>query len=154
MIQQHHHVRVVDDGLLHDFAADDVLYLLRHHANRSPKFTGGLVHELDVFRHERAGNGLPRFLDDKDFTVLLDAHFLQEHVHDNQCDNGKQFLIFLDCIHFKDNECLVKQCRIHCLVENFLIRTALVERLQHGRIGRVADCRDVVFGADLLQTVE
>jgi len=154
LVEQHHHVRVVDDGLLHDFAANDVLYLLRHHADRSPELTGGLVHKLDVFRHERTGNGLPSLFNDKDFTVLLDAHFLQEHVHDNQCDNWKQFLVFLDGIHFKDDECLVKQCRIHILIENLLIRASLVERLQHGRIGRVADCRDVIFGANLLQTVE
>lgn len=60
----------------------------------------------------------------------------------------EQFLVFLDGIHFKDDECLVKQCRIHILIENLLIRASLVERLQHGRIGRVADCRDVIFGAN------
>ena len=50
--------------------------LLRHHADRGPELTGRLVHKLDVFGHERAGNGLPRFLYDQDFAVLLDTHLL------------------------------------------------------------------------------
>ena len=76
LVKQHHHVGVVDDGFLDDRAADDVLYLLRHHADRGPELTGRLVHKLDVFGHERAGNGLPRFLYDQDFAVLLDTHLL------------------------------------------------------------------------------
>ena len=48
-----------------DMAADDVLYLLCHHADRSPELTDRLVHKLDVLGHERAGNRLPRFLDDQ-----------------------------------------------------------------------------------------
>ncbi len=76
LVEQHHHVRVVDDGFLDDRAADDVLYLLCHHADRSPELTGRLVHKLDVFGHERAGNRLPRFLYDQDFAVLLDTHLL------------------------------------------------------------------------------
>ena len=43
LVEQHHHIGVVDDGFLYYLAADDVLYLLRHHAHRGPELSCGLV---------------------------------------------------------------------------------------------------------------
>ena len=84
LVKQHHHVRIVDDGLLDNGAADDVLDLLRHHADAGPELTGGLVEILDVLCHHGRGDGLPCLLDDQALAVLLDAHLLDEGVHDDE----------------------------------------------------------------------
>ena len=106
LVKKHHHIGVVDNGLFYDFAADDVLYLLCHHADTCPKLSCRLVHKLDVLGHEWRGDCLPCFLYYQDFSLLFQTHFLQEHVHDDKRDNRKKFLIFLDCIHFKDDKAL------------------------------------------------
>ena len=90
LVKQHHHVGVVDDGFFHDFAADNVLYLLSHHTNTGPEFTGGLVQILDVLCHHGRCDGFPRLLDDEHLAVFLDAHLLQKHIHDDKCDKREE----------------------------------------------------------------
>ena len=61
LIKQHHHVRIVDNRLFYDFAADNILYLLRYHTDTCPELTGCLIHKLDVLRHERTGDRCLRY---------------------------------------------------------------------------------------------
>ncbi|GFH99287.1 hypothetical protein IMSAGC004_01690 [Bacteroidaceae bacterium] len=153
LVEQHHHVRVVDDGLLDDRTADDVLYLLRHHAHRSPKLTGRLVHELDVLGHERAGNGFPCLLDDQDLAVLLDTHLLQEHVHDNQRNKREQERIIFYTVDFKDNERFVKQRAVHVFVQRLIMVAATVKVFHHVAVCRNVNTRNTVFVADVWNTL-
>ena len=91
------------------------------------------------------------FLYHKDFPVLLDAHLLQEHVHDDKRYDGKQFLIFLDGIYFEDDERFREQGSVHVLVQYFVVVAAFVERLYHVGIFVVVYLRDVVFQTDKFQ---
>ena len=109
MIKQHHHVRIVDNRLFYDFAADNILYLLRYHADTCPEFTGCLIHKLDVLRHERTGDGFPCLFDDQDFATLLDTHFLKEYIHDNQRNKREKERIIFYTVDFKDDEGLIEQ---------------------------------------------
>ena len=43
LVEKHHHIGIVDDGLLYYFRAYDVLYLLRDDTHGSPELTGGLI---------------------------------------------------------------------------------------------------------------
>ena len=92
-------------------------------------------------------------LDDKALAVLLQAHLLQEHVHDDERHDGEELLVLLDGIHLEDDEGLVEQGAIHVLVENLVVLAATVEVLEH--IGEVVavDGGDVVLDADLVETL-
>ena len=51
LVKQDGDIRVVDDGLLHDGTADDVLKLLGDDTYRGPELSCSLVHILDVPCH-------------------------------------------------------------------------------------------------------
>ena len=86
LVKQHHHIRVVDDGFLHDRTSHDVLDLLSNHTHRSPELTGCLVEVFDVLCHHWRSNGFPCLFNDKHLAVLLDTHLLDENIHDDQCN--------------------------------------------------------------------
>ena len=136
MVEQHDHIAIIDDCLFDDLAADDVLYLLRYHAYRGPELTGRLVHKFDVFRHQRAGNGLPRLLDDQYLAVGLDTHLLQEYVHDYQRHQRKQERVIFYTVDLEDDERLVEQRTVHILVQRLFMITAPVEVLHHVAVRR------------------
>ena len=84
LVEQDGNIGVVDDGFLDDGAADYVLQLLGDDTDHGPELSGGLVEVLDVLGHHRRGYGLPGFFNDQHLAVLLDAHLLDEHVHDDE----------------------------------------------------------------------
>ena len=135
LVEQHHHIRVVDDGFFHDFTADDVLYLLRHHPHACPELSGGLVQVFDVFRHHGRGDGLPCLLDDEHLSVLLDAHLLQEHVHDDECHQWKEQWIILDTVDFENDEGLIKQTAVHILIQRHIVAASFIEVFQQIVVG-------------------
>ena len=148
LVEQHHHVGVVDDGLLDDGAADDVLYLLCHHADTGPEFTGGLVEVLDVLCHHGRGDGLPCLLDDQALAVLLDAHLLDEGVHDDERHQREQQRVVLDAVYLEDDEGLVEESGVQGLVQGALVIAATVEVLHQVVVGRQVDAVQPVLVAD------
>ena len=135
LVEQHHHIRVVNDGLLHYLTPDDVLYLLCHHTHACPEFSGGLIQIFYVFRHHGRGNGLPCLLDDEHLSVLLDAHLLQEHVHDDECHQWKEQWIILDTVDFEDDKGLVKQTAVHILIQRHIMAASFIEIFQQIVVG-------------------
>ena len=125
------------------------MYFLCHHAHTGPEFTRCFVHKFNVLRHQRAGDGFPCFLDDKDFAVLLDAHFLQENIHDNQRDQRKKQRVIFYAVDFEDHERLVEQRAVHVLVQRFFVVAAQIEVLHHIAVCREVDARDTVLLTDI-----
>ncbi len=137
LVEEHEDVGVVDDGLLDNLTAGDVLDLLRHHTDHRPVLTGGLIEVLDIFCHDGGGNGLPCLLDDQTLTPFLDTHLLGEHVHDDEHDDGEKDGVVLHLVNLEDDELFIEKGAVHVVVQGVLQLTALVERLQDG--GEVMD---------------
>ena len=135
LVEQHHHIRVVDDGFLNYLTSDDVLYLLRHHTHACPEFSGGLIQIFYVFRHHGRGDGFPCLLDDEHLSVLFDAHLLQEHVHDDERHQWKKQWIILDTVDFEDDEGLIKQTAVHILIQCHIVAASFIEVLQQIVVG-------------------
>ena len=76
---------------------------------------------------------------------------MQEHVHDDKRDNRKKFLIFFDCIHFKNNKGLREQRGVHIFVKYLIVVATLIERLDHVRVFVVVDFGDVVLQTNKFQ---
>lgn len=149
LVEQHHHVRVVDDRLLDDGGADDVLDLLRNHAHGCPELSCGLVHILDVLGHHRGSDGLPGLLDDKDLAVLLDPHLLDEEVHDDKGNQREEKGIVLNRVDLEDDERLVEESGVQVFVQSDFMVSSPVEVLHQVVVGREVDAREVVLLADL-----
>ena len=135
LVEQHHHIRVVDDGFFHYLTADDVLYLLCHHTHACPEFSGGLIQIFYVFRHHGRGDGFPCLLDDEHLSVLFNAHLLQEDVHDDERHQWKKQWIILDTVDFKDNEGLIKQAAVHILIQRHIVTASFIEVFQKIVVG-------------------
>jgi hypothetical protein len=88
-------------------------------------------------------------LGDKDFAVLLDAHFLQENIHDNQRDQRKKQRVIFYAVDFEDHERLVEQRAVHVLVQRFFVVAAQIEVLHHIAVCREVDARDTVLLTDI-----
>lgn len=104
----------------------------------------------------------PCFLDDQNFTVLLDAHLLQEHVHDDECHQGEQERVIFYGIDFKDNEGLIKQRTVHALVQRLVVVATSIEVFHHIPVGGnvypgytvfIADVGNALYG-ELIERVE
>ena len=113
----------------------------------------GLVEILDVLGHGRGRDGLPRFFDDQCLAPFLDAHLLQEHVHDDQHNDGEKHGVILYLVDFKDDEPLVKEVHVHVGVQRGLQLSAPVELFQDG--GEIMDIEaDLVHGHNLGDTLQ
>ena len=146
LVKQHHHIRVVDDGFLHDRTSHDVLNLLSNHTHRCPELTGCLVEVLDIFCHHWRSYGFPCLLDDKHLAVFLDTHLLNENVHDDKCNKREEERVILDGVNLKDDEGLIKQLCVEVLIECKLMTTALIEVLQQIVVGcQVYSCQIVLL---------
>ena len=53
LIEEHNHIRIVDDSLLDDRRADNILDLLCYHTDGSPELACCLVEILDILCHHR-----------------------------------------------------------------------------------------------------
>ena len=94
------------------------------------KLADGLIKVLDVFRHGGRSNRLPRFLDDECLTSFLDAHLLQEHVHDNQDNYREKHGVIFNLVNLEDNELLIEEVHIQIGVQGHFQFAAPVELLQ------------------------
>ena len=153
LVKQHHHIGVVDDGLLHNGTANNILNFLCYHTDTCPELTCCLVEVLDVFCHHRAGNSFPCLFNDKHLTVLLDTHFLDEYIHNNKRYQGEKQRIILDGVNLKDNECLIKQCGIQVFIQGLIVIATSIEVLHHIAIGTDVDALNLVFLTDVGNTL-
>src|SRR5574344_2311236 len=145
LVEQHHDIGVVDDGFLDNGTAYNVLNLLCHHTYTRPELSGCLVEVLDILCHHRGGNGFPCLFDDQHLAVLLDAHLLDEDIHDDKGDKRKQERVILYGVNLKDNEGLVKQLRVQVLIEGQFMAASLVEVFQQIVVGCQVDAGKVVL---------
>ena len=67
------------------------------------------VQIFDVFRHGGRSNRLPRFLNDECLASFLDAHLLQEHIHDNQDNYREKYGVIFNLVNLEDNELLIEE---------------------------------------------
>ena len=90
-----------------------------------------------IFCHGGRSNRLPCFLDDECLASFLDAHLLQEHVHDNEYHNREQYGVIFNLVDFKDDELLIEEVHVQVGVQGHLQFATPVELLQDG--SEVAD---------------
>ena len=88
------------------------------------------VQIFDVFCHGGRSNRLPRFLNDECLASFLDAHLLQEHVHDNQDNYREKHGVILNLVNLEDNELLIEEVHVQIGVQGHFQFAAPVELLQ------------------------
>ena len=92
----------------------------------------GLVQVLDVLRHRGRGDGLPRLFDYQGLAPFLDAHLLEEHVHDYEHHDGEKHGVIFYLVNFKYDETLVEEVHVQVGVQRCLQLAAPVELLEDG----------------------
>ena len=153
LVKQHHNIRVVDDGFLHNGTADNILNFLCHHTDTGPELSGCLIQVLDIFSHHRGCYGLPCLFDDQNLTVFLDTHLLDEHIHDDKRHKREEKRVILDGVNFKDDESLIEEGRVEVFIQRLVMIAATVEVLHHITIGGNINACDAVLLADVWNTL-
>ena len=132
LVEQYLHIGVVDDSLLDDGRINHVIQFLRNHSGNAVELADGLIKVLDVLRHGGRGNRFPCLFDYQCLASFLDAHLLQEHVHDNQHHDREKHGVILDFVNFKDDKPLVKEVHVQVGVQRGFQLAAPVELFQDG----------------------
>ena len=109
LVEQYLHIGVVDDGLLHDGRIYHIVQLLGNDTGYAMELSDRFVQIFDVFRHGGRSNRLPRFLNDECLASFLDAHLLQEHIHDNQDNYREKYGVIFNLVNLEDNELLIEE---------------------------------------------
>ena len=86
--------------------------------------------------------------------VLLDAHLLDEEIHDDERDQREKKGVVLDGVDLEDDERLVEERRVQVLVQSDLVVAAFVEILHQVVVGSKVDPGEVVLLADLGNTLD
>ena len=130
LVEQYLHIGVVDDGFLHDGRIYHIVQLLGNDTRYAVELSYRFVQIFDVFRHGGRSNRLPRFLNNQRLASFLDAHLLQEHVHDNQDNYRKKHGVIFNLVNLEDDELLIEEVHIQIGVQGHLQFAAPVELLQ------------------------
>jgi hypothetical protein len=81
----------------------------------------------------------------KHLSVLLDTHLLDEYIHNDQRNKREEQWVILDGVNLKDNEGLIKQCRIQIFIQGLVVITASIEVLHHIAIGADVNALNLIF---------
>ena len=132
LVEQYLHIGIIYDGLLHDGRVYHVVQLLRDHPGDAVELADGLVQVLDVLGHRGRGDGLPRLFDNQGLAPLLDAHLLEEHVHDYEHHDGEKHGVIFYLVNFKYDETLVEEVHVQVGVQRRFQLAAPVELFEDG----------------------
>src|SRR5690606_33115248 len=78
------------------------------------------------------GDGLPSLFDDECFPVFgSKPHFLDEDIHDNECDNREKHLVFLNAVNLEHHERFGKQGVVNILIEKVFKLTSFIKLLEY-----------------------
>ena len=91
-----------------------------------------LIQIFDILCHRRRGDGLPCLFDDECLSAFLDTHLLEEHIHDDEHNDGKQHGVVLDFVYLKDDKPLIEERLLQIVVQCTLQFTATVELFEDG----------------------
>ena len=132
LVQKDLAVGVVDDGLLHNRGADDVVHLLGHHNGLTEIFPDGLEQILDIAAHVGGHKGFPTLLYQYYLADSFQtAHLGDEGLHDDQRHHRQQHLVAADVVQLEHDEPPVCQVQFPVGVQQEVVVATLVERLQH-----------------------
>ncbi len=133
LVEQYLAVGVVDDRLLDHGRGDDVVHLLRHHDGLSEVFSHRLVHVVQVFRHVRRGERLPRLFHDELLAHALEPpHLVDESLHDDDGHHGEEFAVLLDAVDLEDDEALGEQVDVLRRIEQEVVTSAAIVLPERG----------------------
>ena len=132
LVQQDLAVAVVDDGALDDGGRDDVIDLLGDYDCLAEELPDRLEEVFQILGHALLADGLPRLLQQDHLADTLQlSHLVDERLHDDDRDYREEHLVVLDVVQLEDDEPLAEKVQLLVGVEQVVVLTALVIRLQH-----------------------